>query len=97
LRFIRNDGQLMTTTPPSFPVGSWAFSAAHGESVRIVDVETVWNHTVYQVFPEDQSGFDGLSQSDFIGEQVANPVASDGTSESMKLVGQWDDARFEWG
>lgn len=40
----------MTTTPPSFAVGSWAFSAAHGESVRILDVETVWNHTVYQVW-----------------------------------------------
>ena len=38
------------TTPPSFAVGSWAFSAAHGESVRILDVETVWNHTVYQVW-----------------------------------------------
>lgn len=34
----------------TFPVGSWAFNAAHGESVRILDVETVWNHTVYQVW-----------------------------------------------
>ena len=33
-----------------FEIGSWAFSAAHGESVRILDVETVWNHTVYQVW-----------------------------------------------
>ncbi|MGE3406424.1 MAG: DEAD/DEAH box helicase [Pirellulales bacterium] len=40
----------MTTTPPSFAIGSWAFSAAHGESVRILDVETVWSHTVYQVW-----------------------------------------------
>lgn len=40
----------MTTTPPSFAVGRWAFSAAHGESVRILDVETVWNPTVYQVW-----------------------------------------------
>jgi len=31
-------------------VGSWAFSTAHGESVRILDVETVWSHTVYQVW-----------------------------------------------
>src|SRR3981189_2714691 len=38
------------TTPPSFAVGSWAFSPAHGESVRILDVETVWSHTVYQVW-----------------------------------------------
>ena len=41
---------MTTTTPTSFAVGSWAFSVAHGESVRILDVETVWNHTVYQVW-----------------------------------------------
>src|SRR5437899_794999 len=41
---------MTTTTPPNFAVGSWAFSAAYGESVRILDVETVWNHTVYQVW-----------------------------------------------
>src|SRR2546429_593088 len=41
---------MTTHTPRSFAVGSWAFSAAHGESVRILDVETVWNHTVYQVW-----------------------------------------------
>ena len=40
----------MTTTPPSIEVGSWAFSVAYGESVRILDIETVWNHTVYQVW-----------------------------------------------
>jgi superfamily II DNA or RNA helicase len=41
----------MTKTPqPGFAVGSWAFSAAHGESVRILDAETVWGHTVYQVW-----------------------------------------------
>lgn len=38
------------TTPPSRAVGSWAYSAAHGEPVRILDVETVWNHTVYSVW-----------------------------------------------
>ncbi len=36
--------------PTCSPVGSWAFSPVHGESVRILDVETVWNHTVYQVW-----------------------------------------------
>ncbi|RLT19653.1 MAG: helicase [Planctomycetota bacterium] len=41
---------MTTNTPASFAVGSWAFSAAHGESVRILDVETVWSHTVYQVW-----------------------------------------------
>lgn len=38
------------TVPPSFAIGSWAFSAGHGDSVRILDVETTWNHTVYQVW-----------------------------------------------
>jgi superfamily II DNA or RNA helicase len=41
---------MTANTPESFAVGRWAFSAAHGESVRILDVETVWNHTVYQVW-----------------------------------------------
>ena len=31
-------------------VGSWAFSSAHGELVRILDVETAWHNTVYQVW-----------------------------------------------
>ena len=38
------------TDLPPFTVGTWAFSAAHGESVRIVDVETVWGHAVCQVW-----------------------------------------------
>ena len=25
-------------------LGSWVFSPAHGESLRILDLETVWNH-----------------------------------------------------
>jgi len=29
----------------AFPIGSWAFSPIHGESVPIVDVEPIWNHT----------------------------------------------------
>ena len=41
---------MTTTNPPSFAVGSWAFGVAHGESARILDVETVWRHTVYQVW-----------------------------------------------
>jgi superfamily II DNA or RNA helicase len=34
----------------TLPIGSWAFSPAPGETVRILDVETVWNHTVCQVW-----------------------------------------------
>ena len=43
----------VTTDKPSqssFRVGDWVFSPNHGESVRILDVETVWNHTVCQVW-----------------------------------------------
>ncbi len=42
------------------PVNSWAFSPAHGESVRILDVETLWNHTVYQVWIPRQSKVERL-------------------------------------
>ncbi len=38
------------TSSPSLTVGSWAFSATHGESVRILDVQSVWNHTIYEVW-----------------------------------------------
>ena len=40
----------MPTIPNGFAVGGWAYSMAHGEAVRILDVETVWNHTAYQVW-----------------------------------------------
>lgn len=33
-----------------FPVGSWAFSQTHKEPVRILDVDTVWGHTIYHVW-----------------------------------------------
>jgi hypothetical protein len=41
---------MSTTTPPNCIVGSWAFSAAHGESVRILNIDSVWSRTVYQVW-----------------------------------------------
>ena len=37
------------------PIGSWVFSPKHGESVRILDVKTVWNHTVCQVWAPRQN------------------------------------------
>ncbi len=55
-QFERNRAQWKTMNrstafnSTTFPIGSWAFSVAHGESVRILDVETVWNYTVYQVW-----------------------------------------------
>ena len=41
---------MTATSLPTLTVGSWAFCPTHGESVRILDVESVWNHTVYQVW-----------------------------------------------
>lgn len=41
---------MTSTSQASFEVGSWAFSATHGESVRILDVHSVWNHTIYEVW-----------------------------------------------
>jgi superfamily II DNA or RNA helicase len=41
---------MFTTAPAGVSIGGWAFSAAHGESVRILDVVTVWHHTVYEVW-----------------------------------------------
>ena len=37
-------------SPSVLGVGSWAFSSAHGEAVRVLDAETLWTHTVYQVW-----------------------------------------------
>ena len=41
-------------------VGSWAYSPSYGESVRILDVETVWNHTVCQVWVPRQNTVERL-------------------------------------
>src|SRR3954452_12298397 len=43
-----------------FTIGSWVFSPSHGESVRILDVETVWNHTVCQVWVPRQNTVERL-------------------------------------
>jgi len=42
-------------------VGSWVFSPNHGESVRILDVETVWNDTVCQVWVPRKSTVERLA------------------------------------
>ena len=36
--------------PDKFAVGSWAFSQEHREPVRILESQTVWNHTTYLVW-----------------------------------------------
>lgn len=40
----------MESSLNQFQIGDWAFSGVHGESVRILDVETVWGRSVYQVW-----------------------------------------------
>ncbi len=54
----------MTESLPSsssaFSIGSWVFSPSHGESVRILDVETIWNHTVCQVWVPRQNAVERL-------------------------------------
>jgi len=52
-------GALMNSHP--FGVGSWAFSNEHQESVRIVDVETIWNRMVYQVWVPGKGAVERLS------------------------------------
>jgi hypothetical protein len=42
--------QAAQTNLTILPIGAWAFVPARGESVRILDVETVWNHTAYHVW-----------------------------------------------
>jgi hypothetical protein len=38
------------TSQQGFAIGSWTFSMAHGCPVRILNVESVWNHTVCEVW-----------------------------------------------
>jgi superfamily II DNA or RNA helicase len=37
-------GQANNAAPGGFAVGSWAFSQEHGEAVRVLENQTVWNH-----------------------------------------------------
>ena len=39
-----------------FPVGSWVYSQEFGEPLRVLETQTVWNHTTYQVWqPSSES------------------------------------------
>lgn len=38
------------TSSPTFTVGSWAFSTLHKEPVRILDVESFWDHRICEVW-----------------------------------------------
>ena len=54
---------MTSTTPQSLAIGSWAFSAAHGEVRAILDVEgPVWNHTVYRRVCGFPNGWRALSE-----------------------------------
>jgi len=47
-----NSGQAHKNT--GFQIGSWVFSQEHGESVRILEAQTVWHHTTYLVWRPNQ-------------------------------------------
>jgi len=42
-------------------------------------------------FSHDQTGFDGLSQPDLIGQEVADTVLRQNSGQSTNLVGQRDN------
>lgn len=50
-----------------FAVGSWAFSLEHREAVRIVDSQSVWGHTSYQVWIPSQGTVVWLAGSSLTG------------------------------
>ena len=40
----------------AFEVGSWVYSQEFGEPLRVLETQTVWNHTTYQVWqPSSES------------------------------------------
>jgi len=56
-------------------VGTWVFSATHGEAVRVLDVESVWNHTIYEVW------IPGLAKIERVRAEALAPT------ESIKTTG----------
>ena len=59
------------------PVNSWAFSPAHGEFVRILDAETLWNHIAYLVWVPRQSKVERLPASALAPEEAHTPGPAD--------------------
>lgn len=68
----------MPTTPQTtLSIGSWAFSPTHGESVRILDVESLWNHTVYQVWIPRQGTVERVSAEALTPQEETKPSGQD--------------------
>jgi superfamily II DNA or RNA helicase len=66
-------------TAPHFGVGSWAWSAAHGERVRVVEVESLWAHTVYQVWSPRLGQMERLPATSLVPE----PPSKTGTLDRL--------------
>lgn len=67
----------MTKDQPPLAVGGWAFSAAHGEAVRILDVETVWNHTVYSIWIPRRASVERVGAESLSSAQPTKPTGLD--------------------
>ena len=91
-------GKLAGSQEPKFlaEVGLHFLHPLRHEALGSNDQHPLHQSTQLQ-FSEDQPGFDGFAQADFIGEQIANPVAGDGTSQCVELMRKRNDTRFEWG
>ena len=65
----------MTIFESNFSIGSWVYSANHKQNVRIVDLDTVWEHTVCQVWVPSLSTVQNISAKSL---NVAQPASSNG-------------------
>jgi hypothetical protein len=64
------------------------------ETLRRNHQHSLHQPTEFQ-FPEDQPRFNGLSQADFIGQQVANLIFAHRSGDGVELVREWDDSSFK--
>ncbi len=61
----------------SFAIGSWAFSPAHGETVRVVDVDSVWNHTVCEVWIPKQGRVERVAAESLTPVELPSSIGKD--------------------
>ena len=62
----------------NFESGSWVWSTNHGEFVRILDVETVWNYKVCQVWSPRTGTVERVSVESLSPAPPAPPTAATG-------------------
>jgi len=61
----------------SFAVGAWAFSLQHGESVRILDLETVWNHSVCVIWIPRRASVERVAAAALVAVPPPSPAVLD--------------------